>query len=88
MSCSGALPSFALAWQISVPPALEISHVYFPTASSLSLLRTSRIQVSLVVLMLYLYDAQISLPSFFQVTFILWLPVYMHLRVKGSQSLK
>lgn len=45
-------------------------------------------QVSLVVLTLYLYDAQISFPSFFQVTLILWLPPYVHLRVKGSRSLK
>lgn len=62
------VPSLTLAWQISLPSALEISHEYFPAASSLSLFRTSRMQVSSVVLMLYLYDAQMGFPSLLQAT--------------------
>ncbi len=49
-----ALPILTIAWQISVPSELEISHEYFPMASRLSLLRTSRVLEKLVVLTLYL----------------------------------
>lgn len=38
---------------MSVPAVLEISHVYIPAASGLSLLRTSRMQTESVVLTLY-----------------------------------
>ena len=63
-----ALPIFTTAWQIAVPSELEISHEYFPTACRRSLSRTSSVLEKLVVLTLYLYDAQMGFPSFIQLT--------------------
>lgn len=63
-----ALPILTTAWQISLLPELEISQEYFPAASGLSLWRTSRLLEKLVVVTLYLYDAQMGLPSFIQLT--------------------
>lgn len=54
------------ASQTAEPPALETWQEYKPAASSLSLLRTSRVHEDSLVHTLYLYEAQIGLPSFVQ----------------------
>lgn len=48
------LPSVTLAWQLAVLLALDSSQEYLPAASSLSLLRTSKVQDVSVVLTSYL----------------------------------
>lgn len=63
-----ALPIITIAWQVAALSVLEISHEYFPAASLRSLLRTSRMLEKLVVLTLYLYEAQMGFPSFVQLT--------------------
>lgn len=54
------------ASQTAELPALETWQEYKPAASSLSLLRTSRVHEDSLVRTLYLYEAQIGLPSFVQ----------------------
>ena len=50
-------------------------------------MRTSREQVESVVRTLYWDDAQINLSSFFQVTWTLWLPVYVHTSFRGRPTM-
>ena len=83
-----ALPKLTWAWQTSLPTPFDISQEYFPAAAGRSLYRTSREQVESVVRTLYWYDAQINLSSFFQVTWTLWLPVYLHTSFRGWPTLK
>lgn len=75
------------ASQTAQPAALATWQEYKPAALSLSLSRTSRVHEDSLVRTLYLYDAQIGLPSLAQLTCTRWLPVNVHIRPSGSPRL-
>lgn len=75
------------ASQTAQPAALATRQEYKPAALSLSLSRTSRAHEDSPVRTLYLYDAQIGLPSLAQLTCTRWLPVNVHIRLSGSPRL-